>query len=227
MPLFRRKKDEPIDDVFYVHLREDGGIFVVRGDTGEQMWTTLAGLRMELERLRDIGGRLLYSRDNPERDPPGILEKVFQEIADYDFQIQLTDDPHPASQLEGGASSLMAAAYIGDDGVVADLIERGADLEAKDQDGLTALMYACNGGQPASTRALVERGADVNAVDNQKSTAIMFAAQHDHVDIVTFLIERGADVNARGEHGLTALGFCLQNDHEQSAALLRKAGALE
>ena len=56
------------ENALYVHLAEDGGIFAVWGDTGRQAWITEGTLDLELERLKERGGELLYSRGAPDRD---------------------------------------------------------------------------------------------------------------------------------------------------------------
>jgi hypothetical protein len=79
----------------YVHLSADGAIFVVRGETGEQLWTDRGGLRRELERTKERGGALLYSRDDPGGEPPAHVEETFREIVDFELPITLLDEPHP------------------------------------------------------------------------------------------------------------------------------------
>lgn len=226
MPLFRRKRPEDeqdVSNVLYVHLVGDGGIFAVRGDTGAQAWIPRWLLEEELERIKAAGGLVLLSRDDGE--PPGIVRETFELIKAVGLPVKETTEPHPHAKMEGDATTLMAAAYGGDDDVLSDLIQRGADLEAKDVDGYTALMYACNGAQMRAVEVLLDAGADVNARDKQNSTPTMFAAQHGHTDIVKRLVEHGGDLDARGEHGLSALGFARQNGHDETARLLEQAGA--
>ncbi len=87
--------DDP-DKALYVHLALDGGIFVVRGRTGEQLWTDREGLRTEVEGLKERGGVLLYSRESGEREPPAHVEETFEMIVDLEPPaIQLVDEPHP------------------------------------------------------------------------------------------------------------------------------------
>ena len=95
---FRRDAGQSVDDprkALYVHLAEDGAILVIRGETGEQLWTDRAGLERELEHARESGGRLLYSREHAEREPSSAVEQTFKRILGYRIPIQLLDKPHP------------------------------------------------------------------------------------------------------------------------------------
>ena len=56
-----------------------------------------------------------------------------------------------------------AAAYGGSLEVVRFLIEKGADINARDDRGETALHSAARGGSLKAVRFLVEKGADINA----------------------------------------------------------------
>jgi hypothetical protein len=212
------------EDALYVHLADDGGIFAVWGDTGREAWITEATLELELERLKARGGDLLYSRDAPDHEPPAIVERTFRRIADAaPPSIRLLAEAHPSASFPGGATTLMAAARAGDVEVLRDLVRRGAELEAQDEDGYTALMYAANAGEHEAADELVVAGADVDARDNGGSTPLMFAAQGGHAEIVQRLLDGGADPMPRGEHGLTARGFAEQNGHREVARLLGEA----
>jgi hypothetical protein len=82
-------------EALYVHLATDGAIFVVRGETGEQLWTDRDGLRRELERTKERGGTLLYSRADPGQEPPAHVEETFRGIVDFGLPIRLLEHPHP------------------------------------------------------------------------------------------------------------------------------------
>jgi hypothetical protein len=82
-------------EALYVHLATDGAIVVVRGDTGEQLWTDRGGLRSELERTKQRGGTLLYSRDDPGEEPPAHVEETFREIVEFGLPVRLIEQPHP------------------------------------------------------------------------------------------------------------------------------------
>jgi hypothetical protein len=87
--------DDP-DKALYVHLASDGGILVIRGASGEQLWTDREGLRAEVERLNARRGLLLYSREAGDLEPPTHVEETFKMIVDLEpAAIQLVEEPHP------------------------------------------------------------------------------------------------------------------------------------
>ena len=93
-----RPEDDPAR-ALYVYLAFDGGIFVLRGETGEQLWIDRAGLREELERTRERGGRLIYGREAGDTEPPAHVEETFREILEYGLPIQLLEEPHPEATV--------------------------------------------------------------------------------------------------------------------------------
>ena len=90
------------------------------------------------------------------------------------------------------ASSLMEATTKGDSEKVKALLEKGADVNAKENNGLTALMRAAFAGQSEIVQALVAKGADVNTKVNNGFTALMMAKKKGHKEIVRILKEAGA-----------------------------------
>ena len=71
--------------------------------------------------------------------------------------------PIPAYAQDLG-SQLLEAAKGGQTEKVKALLEAGADVEAKDNDGETVLMVAAVGGYTDVVRTLLEAGADVNVL---------------------------------------------------------------
>ena len=78
-----------------MHLAWDGGIFVIRGESGEQLWVDADGLDRELQAAKERGGVLLYSRERGDEDPPAHVEATFARIAAYELPIKLLEEPHP------------------------------------------------------------------------------------------------------------------------------------
>jgi ankyrin repeat protein len=202
----------PRENVLYVHLRDDGGIFTVRG-TGEQGLESSGRVLTEVARIAAAGGLILYSRDHPDREPPDRVTRLFQLIADRRPAIKLVSKPHPDAVPKDGTSSLMVVAFLGDVEAVADLLDRGAAIEEQDSVGQTALMYGANAGKSEVVDRLLAAGADPNRRDREGNAPVMFAAQHGHADIVDALLRAGADPAVKGKAGLTALDLARQNGH--------------
>jgi ankyrin repeat protein len=71
--------------------------------------------------------------------------------------------------------------------VVRLLLEKGADVEAKDNNGGTALYRAAGSGHEAMVRLLLEKGADVEAKNNNGWMALYRAAGSRHEAVVQLL----------------------------------------
>ncbi len=68
------------------------------------------------------------------------------------------------------------------------LIEKGADVNAKDNKGLTPLMYAAEYDTKGTIiNLLLENGADFNAKDNDGKTALEYASNNPNHDIKKLL----------------------------------------
>ena len=72
------------------------------------------------------------------------------------------------------------------------LLERGADLEARNKDGCTALLLAANGGGRQVLQALLRFGADLSARDTQGRDAFALARRRADPQILALLNEQRA-----------------------------------
>jgi hypothetical protein len=104
---FSRRPKEPVnessDDALYVHLASDGGIFVIRGQSGEQLWVDRDGLLRELDAIKERRGLLLYSREAGDEEPPAHIEETFKLILESEpAAIQLLEEPHPEALVPPG-----------------------------------------------------------------------------------------------------------------------------
>jgi ankyrin repeat protein len=76
--------------------------------------------------------------------------------------------------------------------IVEILLEKGADVNAKDQDGDTALIRASGEGHIDVVKLLLEQGADVNAKNNAGATALIWAFMQGHTEVAKLLKAHGA-----------------------------------
>jgi ankyrin repeat protein len=102
------------------------------------------------------------------------------------------------------------------------LIEHGADVNARD--GEYGMTPLFNQGI-AVCRFLVEKGADVNAPSRKGVTPLMWAVYWDAMDKARFLVEKGADVNARDEYMKTPLHVAANWNKKELADFLLSHGA--
>ena len=102
-----------------------------------------------------------------------------------------------------GGTPLNRAAWDGRLEVGQCLLDRGANIDARDQDCHTPLMHALLEGHVEFARMLLERGAAIDAQDLIGQTAFHFAIKYGHTQAVPLLLEHGADVNVRDEKGNT------------------------
>ena len=97
----------------------------------------------------------------------------------------------PFSSYAGINDELIDAARKGDINRIKKLLDKGADVNAKDKDGETALMAAALRGHTEIVQFLLNKGADVNAKRNDGTTALMAAAREGHTETVRILKQAG------------------------------------
>jgi ankyrin repeat protein len=148
------------------------------------------------------------------------------------------------TRLAEGETVLMTAARTGKVEPVKLLLDRGADVNAKEAwRGQTALMWAAAEGNAAVVKTLIDRGAEINVRSNGEFTAFLFAARQGQIEAARVLLDAGANVNeklrvepppARGSapdakpalvDGSSALMLAVASAHYELASMLLDRGA--
>jgi ankyrin repeat protein len=133
--------------------------------------------------------------------------------------------PRLSQYIHESTSFLRDAACEGHTETGEALIDGGADVSAKDDEGKTSLMWAAYKGHIETVEALIDGGADANAKDNEGRTALMGAADEGHTETVEALIDGGADVSAKDDNGRTALMWAANKGHIETVEALIDGGA--
>jgi len=102
-------------------------------------------------------------------------------------------------------NELVVAAEKGDTAAVQQLLQKGANVEARDSGGGTALLWAAEGGYTEVAKLLLDKGANINAKDSKGTTALLQAVEQNSAELVKLLLERGANIEAGDGGGGTAL----------------------
>lgn len=100
---------------------------------------------------------------------------------------------------------LLQAAKNGETSVVKDLLERGADINARDAAGRTPVLLAAHGSHIETIHFLIEAGADVNLRDDRNDNPLLHAAAAGKLAIVKLLLDAGADTRLTNRYGGVSL----------------------
>ena len=76
------------------------------------------------------------------------------------------------------------------------LIEHGANIDEKDDEGKTPLICAVGRNDTDFGKCLIENGANVNETDKYGFSVLDFAVERDNVEFIKYLIEKGINVDA-------------------------------
>jgi ankyrin repeat protein len=85
------------------------------------------------------------------------------------------------------------------------LIQRGTDLEVKDENSETVIFAAIRCHNCDAAAPLLAQGADPNAVDRRGDNPVVLAAKLQDARLVNLLVAQGADINGRDRDGNTPL----------------------
>lgn len=131
------------------------------------------------------------------------------------------------AQQPGGTNSLdqqlLSAADKGDTATVQSLLQRGANIEAKNSIGDTPLLMAVWSGHIDAVKLLLDKRANIEAKGGWGETPLIRAARVGHADVVKLLLENGADTSATDSENLTAQQVATKYDYADVAALIAQA----
>jgi len=104
--------------------------------------------------------------------------------------------------------------------VVQRLVDLGAKIEAKCNQGLTALNWASLGGNEQIARFMLDRHADIETRTKHGCTPLMSASQGGHVPMLKLLLDRGSKIEAKKNNHDTSLAMACFNLHVPAARYL-------
>ena len=108
---------------------------------------------------------------------------------------------------------LVLATRYGQENVVKTMLDRGVDIQKRDELGNTALIAAASEGHKELVTLLLSHRAEVNAQSNDGTSALMAAASVGNRDIAGKLLKGGAKVDIKRDNGETALFDAVNYGH--------------
>lgn len=132
--------------------------------------------------------------------------------------------PEPLDQ------ALIDAAWANDVETAAELIDAGADVNAKDESVQSAYLVATSEGYLELLELTLEHGADVGSLDWYQGTGLIRSAERGHWPVVGRLIQAGIDADHVNRLGWTALHEAIilgdgSQDYVDTVRLLVAGGA--
>ena len=106
------------------------------------------------------------------------------------------------------------------------LIDAGADIETKDENGRSPLLRASVSGELKVVKMLVEAGADVCGTCNYGDTCLFNASYHGHTETVRYLVGLPqVDLSHKDKEGYTSLLAAAENSSTDVVEVLIDAGS--
>lgn len=97
--------------------------------------------------------------------------------------------------------------------IIYQLIEKGADINIKNNDDETALSIAVENDYYDLVAKLIDKGADINVIINNNETPLIVAINNQRYTIASLLIDKGANVDYCSNDNNTALMECAKYDN--------------
>ncbi|KAF3196275.1 hypothetical protein TWF106_005153 [Orbilia oligospora] len=121
--------------------------------------------------------------------------------------------------------ALHAACENGHEDVVRILLQRGASVNVRDEDGKTPLHLAAADGGEGITRMLIQSGADLNAIDDEGDLPLHVAAAYGSANIVPLFLRARVKIDTPGSGGRTPLMKAVMGGHKTTVRCLLDEGA--
>ena len=114
-----------------------------------------------------------------------------------------------SSDQEGDTALHFAAKYPA---VAAYLIQKGANVDARNNWGDTPIFRVANNGNLKMVQFFADKGAELDLRNDHGATPLNYASGNGHIAVMQYLIDHGANVNTLG-NGHSPLAWACHNSH--------------
>lgn len=127
--------------------------------------------------------------------------------------------------LGAGMTPLHYAAYYGNASVFDYLLQKGADINAKDQRGLAPVWFTVSGQRPAMLRKLIALNADLSNKNSQGDNMLFRAIMTRNPELVQILLDNGFDAKQKNAYNMTPIEHAAGMNSIEIINLLISKGA--
>uniref|UniRef100_A0A7E4VTV5 ANK_REP_REGION domain-containing protein n=1 Tax=Panagrellus redivivus TaxID=6233 RepID=A0A7E4VTV5_PANRE len=126
---------------------------------------------------------------------------------------------------EEGWTPLMVAARHGHVGLVDLLINRGADMNIRDNKGLTAIMHTIICRHASTAALLIDNGCDLTVKDENGNGLIHLLAQYTNKCLTDRLLESGLSLEDKNNEDLRAVEVAIRHGNHLAVEVFLRRGA--
>ena len=191
-----------------VKLLVERGVDIMAVDNTGQVCLHNANDKAIIEYLADKEPKLMTVKSKMKRTP---LVQMASRDALEDVEALLSKMSDGKERLKQMNDALLTAAYLDESNMVKYLIDKGADVNARDYEEYTAIIKCRNRKGKEVIELLCSAGAKINVSNKYGKTPLHRFADIGNVEAVKYLIEKGADVNAKDTNGQVPLNLIGSN----------------
>jgi hypothetical protein len=162
---------------------------------------TISGAFIVIFVVPKIENQPMHAQESSKLKPPDeITDRFFKAVDEQDlaFVRNLLDQGIDMDVVDESQSTALHLTH--NKKIMQLLLDRGADIEARDDLGLTPIFYK----DVHLAKLLVTAGADINARSSDGNTPFMWHCYSGYLEGIKYLIERGADLNVCNSDGNNA-----------------------
>lgn len=104
------------------------------------------------------------------------------------------------------------------------ILEKGIDINTRDDQGDTLLMNAVKEGNKEITKLLISEGADVKAKTENGFTALIYASLHGNLEMIDILVDK-SNIDETNSSGKSALMIASENGYKDLVELFLSKGS--
>jgi len=118
-------------------------------------------------------------------------------------------------EKESGNTALMAAIKLRYVEITDYLIQKGADINAVNNNGDTVIHFATIRGNLAVVMYACEHGGDIDQKNKVGNCAIIFAVVNNYQNIVEYLLEQNVEIDVIDSEKMPLLHICIYHNHNK------------